>query len=43
MLPDLKGFFIMLVVVGVLFGVALAYGIPWLWSVLKPLLHAATA
>lgn len=24
-------------------GAALAYGIPWLWSLIKPLIHAATA
>lgn len=43
MLPDLKGFFVSLVVVGVVIGVAVAYGLPWLWRLIKPLLHAVTA
>jgi hypothetical protein len=43
MLPDLKGFIVALIVVGVALGVVLAYGVPWLWSLVKPLLHAITA
>ena len=43
MLPDLDGFFIGLVVIGVVIGVAIAYGLPWLWHLVKPLLHAITA
>jgi hypothetical protein len=43
MIPDLKGFFIALIVVGGIVGAALAYGIPWLWSLIKPLIHALTA
>lgn len=27
---------------GVILGASLALGLPWLWAVLKPLLHAIT-
>ena len=43
MLPDLKGFFISLVVFGALVGALLAYALPWAWSLAKPLIHALTA
>lgn len=42
MLPDLKGLFIGLVVAGVVAGVAIACVVPWLWRLVKPLLHAIT-
>lgn len=29
--------------IGLCVGVALANAVPWLWGILKPLLHAATA
>lgn len=28
---------------GVIVALAIVYGIPWLWQLLKPLLHAVTA
>lgn len=34
---------IFLALVCVAIGAALAYALPWLWSVLKPLIHAVTA
>ena len=43
MIPDLKGFFIMLIVFGVLVGLLLAWGVPWLWGLIKPFLHMVTA
>lgn len=43
MLPELKGFFTALIVVGVVIGFALTFGVPWLWGLVKPLLHALTA
>lgn len=43
MLPDLKGLFVGLVVVGAVIGAAITYGLPWLWRLVKPLLHAITA
>ena len=42
MIPDLKGMFVAMAIVCIVIGVALAYAIPWLWDVLKPLLHAMT-
>ena len=39
----LTEFMIGLVIVGVVFGLALNIAIPWLWGVVKPLLHALTA
>lgn len=41
--PDLKGFIAGLVIAGIVVGVALAFIIPWLWGVVKPILHAITA
>lgn len=43
MFPDIDRFIAYLAVVCVIVGVALAFGIPWLWSLVKPLLHAVTA
>jgi hypothetical protein len=40
---DLTGLLVFLIVVGVLIGLALAYGVPWLWGLIKPLIHGATA
>jgi hypothetical protein len=31
------------VVVGIVIGVILAFGLPWLWEILKPFIHALTA
>lgn len=42
-LQGLTEFMIGLVIVGALFGLALSIAIPWLWGVVKPLLHALTA
>jgi hypothetical protein len=42
-LPDMKGAILAFAVVCALIGVALAYGVPWLWGLVKPLLHAVTA
>lgn len=43
MIPDLRGFFAALVVIGVVIGVVAAYVVPWLWALIKPLIHAVTA
>lgn len=40
---DWWGLVIGLVVFGIAIGCALAFGLPWLWSILKPMLHAVTA
>ena len=40
---DMTGFLIACVIVGAVIGVALAYLVPWLWSFIKPLIHALTA
>lgn len=32
-----------LVVIGIVIGVALSIGVPWLWGLLKPWMHALTA
>lgn len=32
-----------LLIFGVVMGVVVAYGVPWLWGLVKPLLHAITA
>lgn len=39
---DLDGFFAALVVFGVVIGIVLAVGIPWLWNLLKPWIHSVT-
>lgn len=43
MLPDLKGALVGLVIIGVAIGVAIACAVPWVWRLVKPLLHAITA
>lgn len=40
---DLGGAFLFLFIVGIIVGLFLTIGIPWLWSILKPLIHAVTA
>ena len=48
---DQKGFidadavatmFVVLILFGVVVGWGLAVGVPWLWGVIKPFIHAAT-
>lgn len=36
------GFVVPLVVLGFMAALALFFGVPWLWELLKPLLHEAT-
>lgn len=36
-------FIIVCIVAAFALGVAVAYGLPWLWSILKPLIHGWTA
>lgn len=40
---DFKGLFVGILIVGIVVGVALSLLLPWLWGVLKPLIHALTA
>lgn len=40
---DLGGFMAGLLIAGVVIGVVLAEAIPWLWSYIKPIIHALTA
>lgn len=40
---DLGGFLAVVMVIGIVIGLALAYGAPWLWDFVKPWLHALTA
>ena len=40
---DLGGLMVGLLIAGVFVGVVLAYAIPWLWSYVKPIIHALTA
>lgn len=40
---DFTGVFVAIFVVGAAFGGALFIGLPWLWRLVKPLLHALTA
>lgn len=37
------GFVVPLVAMGFAAALLLVFGVPWLWGVLKPLLHAVTA
>lgn len=37
------GSFWVFAVIAAAVGAGLAYGIPWVWSLIKPLIHAATA
>ena len=43
MIPNLDGLFVAAAVACIAIGVALAYAVPWLWSLPKPLIHALTA
>ena len=40
---DVPGFSIGSLIVGVVVGIWVAYLVPWLWSFIKPLIHALTA
>lgn len=40
---NVTGFIIGCLIVGVAIGIAIAYLVPWLWSFIKPLIHALTA
>lgn len=40
---DFTEFFVQLIVVGIGIGVILCQGVPWLWSIIKPIIHALTA
>lgn len=40
---DFTGVFVVIFVVGAAFGGALFIGLPWLWRLVKPLLHTLTA
>ena len=40
---DLGGLMAGLLITGVAVGVVLAYAIAWLWSYVKPIIHALTA
>lgn len=40
---DFFWFMVVLVLFGIAIGAALFVGLPWLWGLLKPLLHAWTA
>ncbi len=45
MIPDFdfRAMIVTIALVGAGFGIALMLALPWLWSLIKPLLHAATA
>lgn len=40
---DLGSLMVGLLIAGAVIGVVLAYAIPWLWSFIKPAIHALTA
>lgn len=40
---DFRGLFIAIALVGAGVGIALMLALPWIWALIKPLLHAATA
>ena len=40
---NVTGFIICCLIVGAAIGIAIAYLVPWLWSFIKPLIHALTA
>lgn len=40
---DFQFFMFMLVLVGMFVGAVLFLGIPWLWGILRPFIHAWTA
>ena len=37
---NVTGFIIVCLIVGAAIGIAIAYLVPWLWSFIKPLIHA---
>lgn len=39
---DFFWFLVMLVAVGFVAGLVVAFGVPWIWSIMKPWLHAIT-
>lgn len=38
-----EGTFTGLVIVCIILGIVIAYGVPWLWGLIKPIIHALTA
>lgn len=42
-LPEMKGFFLAAALACIAVGALLGWGLPELWTLLKPLLHAMTA
>ena len=40
---NVTGFIIGCLIVGAAIGIGVAYLVPWLWSFIKPLIHALTA
>ena len=40
---DLGGFFLAIFILGAACGGVLFFALPWLWGLVKPLLHALTA
>lgn len=39
---NLGGFFIALILVGIVIGALLTFGLPWLWDLLRPWVHEVT-
>lgn len=40
---DLGGAFLFLLIAGIIIGLFLSIGLPWLWELVKPWIHSATA
>lgn len=40
---NIYGFICFMVFVGILIGVLISLAVPWLWQLVKPILHALTA
>lgn len=40
---NLDGFILVLIIFGVLIGIAICFVMPWLWQLVKPFIHAATS
>ena len=40
---DFTGFFIALIVLGIIIGLILGVAVPWLWELVKPWIHSITA
>lgn len=40
---DFSAVFLVLIAIGAVIGVVISYVAPWLWGLVKPLLHAITA